>query len=88
MCRRAAAGYGGNDRGKVFGYLKKLLDEEPDNPTLRFQYARLLDEYGGTILIVSHDRDFLDRVVSSIIYMKGHYYHCRKGVMIWMKETS
>ncbi|MBQ7176746.1 MAG: serine/threonine protein kinase [Victivallales bacterium] len=45
----ASAGYGGNDRGKVFEYLKKLLDEEPDNPTLRFQYARLLDEYGGKL---------------------------------------
>lgn len=31
----------------------------------------VLMEYDGTILIVSHDRDFLDRVVSSIIYMKG-----------------
>lgn len=31
----------------------------------------VLDEYQGTILIVSHDRDFLDRVVSSVIYMKG-----------------
>ncbi len=31
----------------------------------------VLDDYGGTILIVSHDRDFLDRVVSSIIYLKG-----------------
>ena len=31
----------------------------------------VLDEYAGTILIVSHDRDFLDRIVSSVIYMKG-----------------
>ena len=31
----------------------------------------VLMEYDGTILLVSHDRDFLDRVVSSIIYMKG-----------------
>ena len=31
----------------------------------------VLDEYAGTILIVSHDRDFLDRVVSSVIYLKG-----------------
>ena len=31
----------------------------------------VLMEYDGTILLVSHDRDFLDRVVSSIIYMNG-----------------
>ena len=31
----------------------------------------VLDDYAGTILIVSHDRDFLDRVVSSVIYLKG-----------------
>ena len=31
----------------------------------------VLDDYAGTVLIVSHDRDFLDRIVTSIIYMKG-----------------
>ena len=31
----------------------------------------VLDDYQGTILLVSHDRDFMDRVVSSVIYMKG-----------------
>lgn len=31
----------------------------------------VLDDYAGTILIVSHDRDFLDRVAGSIIYLKG-----------------
>lgn len=31
----------------------------------------VLSDYEGTILIVSHDRDFLDRVVTSIIYMPG-----------------
>ena len=31
----------------------------------------VLDEYTGTILIVSHDRDFLDRVAGSVIYLKG-----------------
>lgn len=30
-----------------------------------------LDEYTGTILIVSHDRDFLDKVCTSLLYMKG-----------------
>ena len=31
----------------------------------------VLDEYEGTILLVSHDRDFVDRVVTSVIYMPG-----------------
>ena len=31
----------------------------------------MLSVYDGTILIVSHDRDFLDKIVTSIIYMKG-----------------
>lgn len=31
----------------------------------------VLSEYEGTALIVSHDRDFLDRVVTSILYMPG-----------------
>ena len=31
----------------------------------------VLDEYEGTILIVSHDRDFLDKVAASLFYMKG-----------------
>ncbi|MBQ8671120.1 MAG: ABC-F family ATP-binding cassette domain-containing protein [Alphaproteobacteria bacterium] len=31
----------------------------------------VLDEYDGTILIVSHDRDFMDKVATSVLYMKG-----------------
>ncbi len=31
----------------------------------------VLDEYEGTILLVSHDRDFMDKVASSVLYMKG-----------------
>lgn len=31
----------------------------------------VLDEYPGTILIVSHDRDFMDKVATSLLYMKG-----------------
>ena len=30
-----------------------------------------LDEYGGTLLVVSHDRDFLDRLVTSVIAVEG-----------------
>ena len=31
----------------------------------------LLGEYDGTVLLVSHDRDFLDRVASTTIAMEG-----------------
>jgi ATP-binding cassette subfamily F protein uup len=31
----------------------------------------LLDDYAGTILLVSHDRDFLDRVATSIVVNEG-----------------
>ncbi|NIZ08810.1 ABC-F family ATP-binding cassette domain-containing protein [Pseudooceanicola sp. HF7] len=31
----------------------------------------LLDDYDGTVLLVSHDRDFLDRVASATIAMEG-----------------
>lgn len=31
----------------------------------------VLMEYDGTVLLVSHDRDFIDRVVTSVIYMPG-----------------
>jgi ATP-binding cassette subfamily F protein uup len=31
----------------------------------------LLDDYDGTVLLVSHDRDFLDRVATTIVAMEG-----------------
>ena len=51
-----------------------LLLDEPTNDldmdTLDL-LQEMLSDYDGTILIVSHDRDFLDKIVTSIIYMKG-----------------
>jgi ABC transport system ATP-binding/permease protein len=31
----------------------------------------MLDDYTGTVLLVSHDRDFLDRIVTSVIVSEG-----------------
>ena len=31
----------------------------------------VLDEYQGTILLVSHDRDFLNKITTSMLYLKG-----------------
>ena len=51
-----------------------LVLDEPTNDldmdTLDLS-QEVLDEYEGTILLVSHDRDFIDRVVTSVIYMPG-----------------
>ena len=32
----------------------------------------LLDDYDGTVLLVSHDRDFIDRVATTTVAMEGH----------------
>ncbi len=32
----------------------------------------LIDDYPGTVLLVSHDRDFLDRIVTSVVAPVGH----------------
>ena len=52
-----------------------LVLDEPTNDldleTLDLLQERLA-EYAGTVLLVSHDRDFLDRVVTSIIVAEGN----------------
>ena len=51
-----------------------LVLDEPTNDldleTLDLLQERLAD-YPGTVLLVSHDRDFLDRVVTSVIATEG-----------------
>ena len=50
-----------------------VLDEPPndlDIETLDL-LQELLDDYDGTVLLVSHDRDFLDRVATTTIAMEG-----------------
>ena len=51
----------------------------------------VLDDYEGTVLIVSHDRDFLDRVVTSVIYMKGDgslYEHAGSYSELLLKNVN
>ena len=52
-----------------------LVLDEPTNDldmdTLEL-LQEVLDEYEGTILLVSHDRDFMDKVATSVLYMKGN----------------
>ena len=51
-----------------------LILDEPTND-LDMETLDLLEEvlsdYGGTLLLVSHDRDFLDRLVTSVIAVEG-----------------
>lgn len=52
-----------------------LVMDEPTNDldveTLEL-LEELLGDYTGTLLLVSHDRDFLDNVVTSTLVMEGH----------------
>ena len=51
-----------------------LILDEPTNDldleTLDL-LQEMLSEYGGTVLLVSHDRDFLDRIVTSTLAAEG-----------------
>ena len=52
-----------------------LILDEPTND-LDFEtldlLQEMLDDYPGTVILVSHDRDFLDRVATSVIVAEGN----------------
>ncbi len=59
----------------------------------------LLDDYDGTVLLVSHDRDFLDRVATTTIAMEGNGratvyaggwsdYSAQRGDVVGKKEEK
>ena len=71
----------GGERGRVMiaramaGPSNLLVLDEPTNDldleTLDV-IQEMIAEYDGTVLLVSHDRDFLDRVVTSVLAFEGN----------------
>ena len=80
QARTPVAKLSGGERGRLMlaRALAKpsnlLVLDEPTND-LDLETLDLLQEmladYGGTVLLVSHDRDFLDRVVTSVVAFEG-----------------
>ena len=81
QARQPISALSGGERGRLMlaRALAKpsnlLVLDEPTNDldleTLDL-LQELLGDYGGTVLLVSHDRDFLDRVVTSVIASEGN----------------
>jgi len=70
-----------------------LLLDEPTNDldldTLR-ALEDLLDDWAGIVIVVSHDRSFLDRTVSEILAVdgRGGVREIRGGVAAWLAERA
>ncbi|MEG1798682.1 MAG: ABC-F family ATP-binding cassette domain-containing protein [Synergistaceae bacterium] len=85
----------GGEKSRV-GLLKMLLSEsnllildEPTNHldmTTKELFQKALLEYGGTILIVSHDRSFLDDLVGRVIEIRDGRLYDYPGNYSWFIE--
>jgi len=85
----------GGEKSRV-GLLKMLLSESNllilDEPTNHLDYAtkelfqKALLEYGGTIIIVSHDRAFLDDLVERVIEIRDGRLYDYPGNYSWFIE--
>ncbi len=58
-----------------------LLDEPTNHLDLDavIWLQNWLEAYSGTLLLISHDRDFLDRVTNRILHIEGHGLHSYSG---------
>ncbi|MBR4400294.1 MAG: ABC-F family ATP-binding cassette domain-containing protein [Synergistes sp.] len=85
----------GGEKSRL-GLLKMLLSESNllilDEPTNHLDYAtkelfqKALLKYGGTILIVSHDRAFLDDLVTRVLEIRGGRLYDYRGNYSWFIE--
>lgn len=85
----------GGEKARI-GLLKMLLTESNllilDEPTNHLDYEtkelfqKALLEYGGTVLIVSHDRAFLDNLVTRIIEIRDGKLYDYPGNYSWFLE--
>jgi ATP-binding cassette subfamily F protein uup len=89
----------GGERNRVL--LAKMFTEETnllilDEPTndLDVEMLEVLEEqlvnYAGTLIVVSHDRDFLDNVVTSTLVFEdnGQVEHYIGGYSDWIKQNK
>lgn len=58
-----------------------ILDEPTNHLDLmtKSELADALGDYRGTLIAVSHDRDFIDSIADRIIYLHGGRAYCRDG---------
>ena len=63
----------------TFSLKSKILIRHPLVHLLQFQFLETLDllqdilgDYDGTVLLVSHDRDFIDRVATTTVALEGN----------------
>jgi len=70
-----------------------LVLDEPTNDldaeTLEL-LEELLTEYNGTLLLVSHDRSFIDNVVTSVLVFEGGAQWCEYvgGYQDWLRQSN
>ena len=75
----------------LFAQPDLLLLDEPTNhldiPACAWLSNYLLNDFTGTLFIVSHDRAFLDKVATDILHMHHHLLHSYKGNFTQFDKT-
>jgi ATP-binding cassette subfamily F protein 3 len=66
-----------------------LLDEPTNHLDIASceQLEEMLEEYDGTLLVISHDRYFLDRIIDRVVEVRDRaLFDHRKGFAEWYRE--